>query len=221
MAQLLPRLRVPIPETGFLDPFDLFQPRPRDVWLEVGFGGGEHLAAQAESHPDVGLLGCEPFVDGVARLLGHVDERGLENVRILDDDARLLLTALPDACLSRVFVLFADPWPKKRHHKRRFIGPGNLDALARVLADGGELRFASDHDGYVRWALRHLTGDRRFRWIVGGPADWRRRPDGWVETRYEAKALARGETCTYLVFRRLPRAAAGAKSLASEGENAI
>lgn len=203
LESLLPRLR--IDPSGPVDRESLF-PRPiASLWLEIGFGAGEHLAAQARAHPDVGFVGCEPFVNGVAALLAEIDRDGLDNIRILDDDARLLLPALPDACLDRVFLLFADPWPKARHHKRRFLGPESLNALARLLGDGGELRFASDHMGHVRWALFHTLRHREFAWTAMGPEDWRRRPGDGLPTRYERKALQKGEACVYLTFRRRPR----------------
>ena len=173
-----------------------------DLWLEIGFGGGEHLAAQAAANPGTGFIGCEPFINGVASLLAEIDRLGLTNIRIFDDDARLMLKALPDACLGRVFVLFADPWPKKRHHRRRFIAPDTLDQLARLMKDGAELRFASDHMGYVRWALSRLTAHADFQWTAAGPADWRTRPADAVETRYEEKALQKGLSCVYLSFSR-------------------
>ena len=156
LDEVLPALRVPLPEEGEFDPRSLFPGDPEAVWLEVGFGGGEHLAAQAEAHPAIGFIGCEPFVNGVASLLAQVDGRGLANVRLLDDDARLLIDRLPAASVGRVFVLFADPWPKARHAKRRFIRADVLDSLARIMADGAELRFASDDMGYVRWALEQI-----------------------------------------------------------------
>ncbi|MBF0562853.1 MAG: tRNA (guanosine(46)-N7)-methyltransferase TrmB, partial [Alphaproteobacteria bacterium] len=131
LETLLPRLAIPRPAAGVgLDPWALFPEPLRAIWLEVGFGGGEHLAAQAGAHPDVGLIGCEVFVNGIASLLRHLDVDGLENVRVFPDDARLLLPALPERSLERIFVLFPDPWPKKRHAHRRFIGPATLDLLA-------------------------------------------------------------------------------------------
>jgi len=187
-----------------LDPRALFARPVGAVWLEVGFGGGEHLAAQAAARPDVGLIGCEVFVNGVASLLRHLDSTGVDNVRVFADDARLLFPALPEACLDKLFVLFPDPWPKTRHAERRFIGPGNLDTLARLLADGGELRVASDDAGYIAWAARHLGGHPAF----AGPDDGAhpiRRPADWPPTRYEGKAVDRGKTCTFLSFRRRPR----------------
>lgn len=192
---LLPRLAVAQPEPGaHLDPRSLFDTPLRAVWLEIGFGGGEHLAAQAESHPGVGLLGCEVFVNGVVSLLNHVDRRGLRNVRIYADDVRHLFPALPDGCFEKAFVLFPDPWPKKRHAERRFIGPQNLPVLARLLTDGGELRVASDDPTYIDWALTHLQASPLFD-LVSTATE---RPDGWAPTRYEAKAVKAGRTCVYM-----------------------
>jgi len=210
LTTLLPELRVDLPsDGGLLDLDRLFAGPVADFWLEVGFGAGEHLAAQARANPDVGIIGCEPFVNGVASLLARVRDENLTNIRILDDDARLLFDALPDARIGRAFTMFSDPWPKKRHHRRRFLSPETLDSLARILGDGAELRFASDHMGYVSWALRHVTGHRDFLWPARGPGDWRRRPDDGFETRYESKARIRGATCVYLSFLRRPRQAPG------------
>jgi len=205
LNDLLPRLRITLPESGRrLDPTALFPTPVEDVWLEVGFGAGEHLAAQAAAHPAFGLIGCEVFVDGIAGLLARLEEAGLANVRIFDDDARLLLGALPEACLGRIFLLFPDPWPKKRHHKRRLINTEVLDALARVLKDGAEVWFASDHAGYVRWTQESFLGHDAFcRPARSGPGE---PPGGWIATRYEKKARARGAECAYLRFRRRPRA---------------
>lgn len=208
---LLPRLGVAVPDGADpLDPRTLFRPPPADVWLEIGFGAGEHLAHQAATHPAVGFVGCEPFVTGVAGLLARVDEAGLDNVRIFDGDARVLLAGLAEASLGRVFALFPDPWPKARHHRRRLVGPETLDLLARAMKDDAEFRFASDDMGYVRWTLGHVGRHPAFAWTARRPADWRRRPAGGVETRYEAKARARGAACVHLVFRRRARGGAEA-----------
>lgn len=204
VEQLLPGLRIE-PGADPVDPAALFGPPARAVWLEIGFGGGEHLAEQARRHPETGMIGCEPFVNGVARLLSEIDRDGIANIRIYDDDARDLLDRLPDACLDRVFVLFADPWPKARHARRRFIGPDNLGRLARVMKDGAELRLASDDMPLVRWMLFHCIGHPDFEWTARSAADWRRRPADWPQTRYESKARARGIGCVYLTFRRRPR----------------
>lgn len=178
---------------------------PKQVWLEIGFGGGEHLAVQARAHPDIGFIGCEPFVNGVAKLMGAIHENELKNIRICDDDARPLLDAMVENSIDRSFILYSDPWPKKRHHKRRFIVKENLDRLARVLKDGAELCFASDHMDFVEWTLQHLLDHPSFQWQAQTASDWRNPPKDWVPTRYEEKALARGERPAYLLFTRLPR----------------
>ena len=203
--RLLPRLLLD-PEALPADLRHCFDRSVRAVWLEIGFGGGEHLAAQAAAHPDIGFIGCEPYMNGVARLLSQIAEapagRPLDNIRIFADDARSLVEKMPPASLERVIVLFPDPWPKKRHHRRRFLAPAQLDLLGRAMAAGAELRVATDHMGYLRWILQHCTGHPSFRWLARGPADWRDRPADWPQTRYEEKALARGEACVYLRFLR-------------------
>lgn len=204
LEELLPRIKVDLTEDR-LDPSALFKPQVRDVWLEVGFGGGEHLAEQARMHPDVGMIGCEPFINGVARLLSEIERDHLDNIRIHADDARDLIDNLAEGSIGRAFVLFADPWPKLRHNRRRFIGPENLDRLARVMKDGAELRLASDQMPLIRWMLFHTINHPDFDWMVHGPQDWRSRPDDWPQTRYEAKATGQGITCVYLAFRRRRR----------------
>ncbi|MDD3444205.1 MAG: tRNA (guanosine(46)-N7)-methyltransferase TrmB [Zavarzinia sp.] len=200
----LDRLAVAVPPAGTgLDPRGLFPRAVSDVWFEIGFGGGEHLAAQAEARPDVGFIGAEPFVNGMASLLRHVEERALDNVRVLADDARLLLAALPEASLGRVFLLFPDPWPKSRHHKRRFVQTETLDLIARALRPGGEFRVASDIMGYIEWTLATIRPHPAFTWAAERPDDWRVRPDDWPPTRYEAKAIAAGRRPAYLRFVRL------------------
>lgn len=191
-----------LPAPGsLLDPRRLFAAPPRDVWLEIGFGAGEHLLAQARRHPDVGFVGCEPYVNGIAALLPAIAEEGIDTVRIFPDDARRLLPALADASLGRVFVLFPDPWPKARHHERRLIAAETIRQLGRILRPGGELRLASDHAGYVRWMLEYLTREPSpFQWLARRPPDWRTRPEDAVVTRYEEKALERGVACVHLRF---------------------
>jgi tRNA (guanine-N7-)-methyltransferase len=205
LETLLPELRVPLGPGKALDPWSLFAGHPARLWLEIGFGAGEHAAWQAEHHPDVGLLAAEIFVNGVASLLRHVAERGLANIRIHPEDVRPLIAALPEACLDRVFLLHPDPWPKARHAERRFVGPANLDALARVMADGAELRIASDHPVYKVWALEQMSKRRDFEWLARRADDWRVRPDDWPETRYEHKAKGEGRASLYLRYRRRPR----------------
>lgn len=207
LAGSLPELRVNLPQSGArsLKPLSLFPVNTTAVWLEIGFGAGEHLAAQAEIHPTVGLIGCEPFVNGVASLLSKIDGRGLQNIRIYPDDALPLIDSLVDASIDRAFVLFPDPWPKSRHHKRRFIQARALDALARVLADNAELRLATDYGAYARWMLTRCRSHAAFEWTARSAADWRIRPTGWPETRYEAKARGQNRPGIFLTFRRIPR----------------
>ena len=188
-----------------LDPAALFPGAAREVWLEIGFGAGEHLAWQAREHPKTGFIGCEPFINGIARLLTDIDRAELGNIRLFRDDARLLLAALPAASIARAFVLFPDPWPKTRHHKRRIIAPTTLPSLARVLADGAELRVATDDPGYKSWILRHVRASGDFDWMARTPSDWRSRPADWPPTRYEAKAGDAGRTPAFFLFRRRPR----------------
>jgi len=203
---LLPRLALAPPANGTpIDIARLFDPPKRDLWLEVGFGGGEHLAGQAARHPDIGFIGAEPFINGVASLLQHITAQDLSNIRVVPDDARPLLDALPDACLARCFVLFPDPWPKARHAFRRFIGPDNLPRLARVLKDGAELCLATDDRQLARWMLEYTWRHPDFHWLADRAADWRTPPADWIETRYEQKARAQGRPALYFRFRRKPR----------------
>lgn len=161
----------------------------RELWLEIGFGGGEHLAQQAAHHPDVDIIGCEPFLNGVGSLLRYIEEQDLKNVSVLSGDARPLLDRLPDACLSRVFLLFPDPWPKARHHKRRFIQPETVAAFARVLKPDGIWRFATDWANYADWGLEHTQAHPAFEWRAQAPGDWTQPPADHITTRYETKGL--------------------------------
>jgi tRNA (guanine-N7-)-methyltransferase len=195
LDELLPDLAVPLDRTrppGYLDPASLFSPRPSEVWLEIGFGGGEHLTAQARAHPMIGFIGVEPFINGMASFLKETTSGGGDNVRVLMDDARPLLAALASATIGRAFVLFPDPWPKKRHWKRRIVCRPVLDELARILVPGAELRLATDDPGYGQWMLLALLSHPAFEWTARGPADWRVRPVDQPQTRYEAKALGAG-----------------------------
>ena len=203
-THLLPRLSFALPAAGELDPKTLF-PAPRDIWLEIGFGGGEHLAEQAASHPGIGFIGCEVFENGVAKLLGEVERRGLTNVRVHADDARPLLAALAPRSVGRVFILFPDPWPKARHHKRRLVAPAALDRLAEIMIDGAELRLATDDPSYLSWMLEHVTAHPGFVWTARRHADWRERPEDWPATRYEEKARKAGRRPAFLRFQRRPR----------------
>jgi tRNA (guanine-N7-)-methyltransferase len=203
LKELLPRLRLDFgpPAPNVLK--DLFPIPVREVWLEIGFGAGEHLLWQADRHENVGFIGCEPFVNGVTSLLGAIEARGHANIRIHDGDARDVLAWLPERSLGRIFVLFPDPWPKKRQLKRRLLSSETVSRLARVLAPGGELRFASDSGDYAASALLMLSRGGAFDWLAERSSDWRSRPDDWPETRYERKALSEGRKPAYLSWRRL------------------
>jgi tRNA (guanine-N7-)-methyltransferase len=189
LETLLPQLALH-PESA-RDPKTYFEAPVRDVWLEVGFGAGEHLAWQAEANPDTGIIGAEPYVSGIAKLLTKLEapSPSPRNIRLYSEDAHDIVAALPDASLGKVFILFPDPWPKTRHHKRRFIQMDLLSQLARVMREGAELRFATDDRGYLVWALERLTAHPAFAWMAQSCADWNMRPSDWPQTRYEAKAL--------------------------------
>jgi tRNA (guanine-N7-)-methyltransferase len=190
---LLPRLALSLPgEDQTIDlaqAFDGGLP-PGGVWLEVGFGSGEHLVWQAEQHLDVGLIGCEPYLNGIAKCLAHIERAGVSNIRLFADDARLLMAALPARSLGRVFILFPDPWPKVRHHKRRFVQRETLDRLAELMLPGAELRLATDDPSYLPWMVEHACTHPAFEWLAKGPADWRTRSGDWPATRYEQKGIA-------------------------------
>jgi tRNA (guanine-N7-)-methyltransferase len=193
IAALLPRLAI-----------DLSKPLPlrpgRDTHLEIGFGGGEHLVEAAAREPGVDFIGCEPFVNGMAKLLAGIEQRGLANIRLHRGDAGQVLDRLPEASLSRVYLFYPDPWPKRRHRKRRFVSPDNLDKLARVMRPGAELRFTTDIDDYAAWTLARLRACRAFCWRATTGQDWLAPWEGWTQTKYEAKAMAAGRRPVYLTF---------------------
>ncbi|MDR3536289.1 MAG: tRNA (guanine(46)-N(7))-methyltransferase TrmB [Acetobacteraceae bacterium] len=204
----LPRLRLRAEQAA--DPLAAFAVRPAALWLEIGFGGGEHALAQSAAHPDAGLIACEVFENGICSLLSRLVPDGGEatapvpaNLLLWPDDARLLLRALPDGCLDRLFLLFPDPWPKTRHAKRRFVHPGMLPLLARVLKPNAEWRVASDDPTYQAWVSDVMADQVLF--DAPPPAD--ARPDGWPATRYEAKALRSGRRPLYWTFVRRPQQA--------------
>lgn len=200
-GELLPRLALDLARPpGRLH--DLF-PAADAVRLEIGFGAGEHLVAQAQAAPHVGFIGCEPFVNGMAKALAAIDAGGLSNVRLHFGDAADVLAWLPEAQLSRVDLLYPDPWPKRRHWKRRFVQPARIAELARVLAAGGEFRFATDWGDYAAWTLALMTRAPQFAWTAQRADDWRRPWPGFTPTRYEAKAVREGRKPIYLVFRRV------------------
>jgi tRNA (guanine-N7-)-methyltransferase len=208
MRELLPRVSLdpaqPVPDRLG----DLFEETAGDVWLEVGFGGGEHLLWQAERNPAVGFIGCEPFIDGIVKVLTAIEDRRLKNIRLYAGDARTVLRWLPDGSIARAFVLFPDPWPKKRHRKRRIVSQATLALLARVMRAGAELRIATDIGDYVRTILLAVHSQSDFRWLASSPEDWRMRPADWPATRYEQKAIREGRRCAYLRLVRAQRSEA-------------
>ena len=205
VEKLLPEIEIDLENDKAFSLAALFADDGRQVWLEIGFGGGEHLAWQASRNPDIGLIGCEPYLTGVVKLLTKVRAAGLENVRLFRDDARLLVDCLPNKSLHRAFILFPDPWPKARHHKRRIVSDEVLGHLARALKDDAELRIATDDPGYLEWILWHLRGHPAFSWQVSSRADWRNRPEDWPATRYQEKAIMAGRDCAFLTYRRRRR----------------
>ena len=201
IAERLPKLEIDPATLGA--GAGLFPFTPKEIWLEIGFGGGEHLLAQAKTHRDVGFIGCEPFINGVAKALAGVEEEQLDNIRLRAGDAGALIAHLPAASLSRAFILYPDPWPKRRQNKRRLISEPMIGELARVLRPGAELRFATDIDDYAGWTLRRFLASPDFVWRAGEADDWRRTWPDWEGTRYEAKALREGCRPVYLTFSRI------------------
>jgi tRNA (guanine-N7-)-methyltransferase len=201
---LLPRLALDL-KTRAPDNLAALFPEPvNDVRLEIGFGGAEHLIAQAQAqaHPRSGFIGAEGFINGIAKALVAIDENKLANIRLFHGDAINLLDWLPAGSIARLDLLYPDPWPKRRHWKRRFVNEGNIARLARVLRPGGEFRFATDWANYAEWTLARLTRSRDFTWTAQRADDWRKPWPGFSRTRYEAKAIGEGRVPCYLVFRR-------------------
>lgn len=194
LAKILPDLR----PSG-----DNLTSSAKEIWLEIGFGGGEHLTALASSLPNVQFIGCEPFVNGVAKTVSLIDSHGLKNVLVHDDEASSLLSALPPASISRVYILYPDPWPKVRHHKRRLISQEFLTCLARVMKKGAELRFVTDIDDYSAWTLSRIQQSIDFNWVQKRPCEWTNPWEGWEPTRYERKAKEEGRFPVYLIFERI------------------
>ncbi len=200
MEDELPRLSLDLTNPAPSSLTDLFDVPVKTVCLEVGFGGGEHLLHRARENPDVGFIGVEPFVGSMAKVVTAVTDEGLRNIRLYDDDAVNVLDWLPAASIDMVYQLYPDPWPKKRHWKRRFINEANLDRYARVLKPGHEFRFASDIDTYVDWTLRHCRDHAAFEWTAQSAEDWKTPWANWPGTRYEAKAIREGRIGRYLTF---------------------
>ncbi len=175
----------------------------RPLWLEIGFGGGEHLVWQARQNPHVAFIGCEPFEDGVVKVLGKIADENLGNIRLHMGDARDVMRWLPEASVARAFILFPDPWPKKKHRKRRLVNPQTLDLLADAMAPGAELRIGTDIADYARTMLLAFQSEPRFEWQAASPQDWRLRPSDWPPTRYEQKAEREGRRRYYFKFQRI------------------
>jgi len=188
---LLPTIQLTLPLTQKIED---------GSWLEIGFGGGEHLAHIAGLYPNVPMIGCEPYLNGISGLLKHIEERDTKNIRIYNDDVRELLSAFPDACLARAYILYPDPWPKARHHKRRLIQKPLLDMLARVMKPGAELRIATDWDDYATWILEQLLPHPAFIWQADKATDWNQPWEEWIPRRYEQKARREGRTTSYMRF---------------------
>jgi tRNA (guanine-N7-)-methyltransferase len=205
IRELLPRALLTVPPFGRLQEGTEPPVAEQPVWLEIGFGAGEHLADQAERHREINFIGCEVFENGIAKLLKRMERQRLNNVGVFNQDARLLIETMPTASVDRVFILFPDPWPKRRHNKRRFISRETLDSLATIMKDGAELRVATDDRDHVCWIIQRLTDHPAFEWLARRPTDWRERPEGWPPTRYEEKARAAGRVPTFFRSRRRPR----------------
>lgn len=200
METLLPALKVDLASPAPVDIKALFPLSVDKVRLEIGFGGGEHLVHRARTSPDTGFIGVEPFVNSMAKLLAVVEAEGLTNIRVHDDDATQLLDWLPDGSIDQIDLLYPDPWPKKKHWKRRFVSQVNLERFHRVLKPGGLFCFASDIDTYLNWTLQHCSRHGGFQWTARNAADWRTPFSGWPGTRYEAKAKREGRASAYLTF---------------------
>jgi tRNA (guanine-N7-)-methyltransferase len=199
---LLPRLALDVSAPAPNDLRTLFPVPVDDVRLEIGFGGAEHLVVQAQAHPNTGFIGCEPFVNGMAKALAAIDAASLANVRLHHADAAELVDWLPASALARIDLLYPDPWPKRRHWKRRFVTNASIAKLGRILRPGGEFRFASDWPDYAAWTLQRFLRSPDFAWTAERADDWRQPWPGFAGTRYEAKAIREGRSPCYLVFHR-------------------
>lgn len=202
MEQLLPTIDITLPSDGPLDLAAIF-PDKRAIHLEIGFGGGEHLAAQAAHQPDIGFIGCEPYLNGVAKLLAHVEREGLNNIRLFTDDARLLVEKMPPESIRHIDILFPDPWPKERHHKRRLISAQTLALLAKIQPAGATLLIATDHVEYGSWILEVLLASEHYEWTATKPQDWQQPPESWVETRYQQKTSEQGRAPLFVKAQRI------------------
>lgn len=203
VSRLLPSLKLDLATPAPADIQTLFSKPVDGLRLEIGFGGGEHLHHETGRFPAIGFIGVEPFVNGMAKLVSRLQEAPRDNLRVYEDDATRLLDWLPDASLDGIDLFYPDPWPKKRHWKRRFVSPVNLDRFARVLRTGAQFRFASDIDTYINWTLQLCDTHGAFEWKASTPMDWHSAYEAWPGTRYEAKAIREGRRPAYLTFERL------------------
>jgi len=203
IAQLLPRLALDISGPAPTDAADLFGPPARAIRLEIGFGGGEHLVAEARTHQETGFIGCEPYINGMAKILAQIEAHDIRNIRLFAGDAAELLAWLPARTLARIDLIHPDPWPKRRHWKRRFVQDATIAAMARVLTSGGEFRFVSDIDDYCAWTLAHLARSADFAWTAERASDWREPWSGYTMTRFGHKAEREGRRASYLRFRKV------------------
>jgi tRNA (guanine-N7-)-methyltransferase len=203
IENLLPHLALDITGEVPADINDLFDPKAEDLRLEIGFGGGEHLAAEAQCFAETGFIGCEPYVNGMAKILAQIEAHNIGNIRLFAGDAAELLAWLPPRSLSRIDLIHPDPWPKRRHWKRRFVQDANVRAMARALQPSGEFRFVSDIDDYCAWTLAHLAPSPDFRWMAERADDWRKPWNGYTMTRYGRKAEREGRVSSYLRFQRV------------------
>lgn len=197
LASLYPECQILLED---FQPATLFKDATKEIWLEIGFGGGEHLAENAQNNPDVNFIGCEPFINGTAKLLQHIHEKGLKNIRIFGDDCRKLIKLMPENYVHKVFLMFPDPWPKTRHEERRFVNDTNLAELSRILINGGEFRTASDDLSLIDWTIEKMNLHPNFEWANPSPKDWNSRPENWPSTRYEQKALKAGRKPAYFSY---------------------
>src|SRR5579884_2120018 len=203
MRELLPRLAIDLSRPAPVDLRSLFAVPVADIVLEIGFGGGESMIAQACQSPATGFIGVEPYLNGMAKALSLIESHRLQNVRLHFGDAATLIAWLPENSLTRIDLIHPDPWPKRRHWKRRFVQDATIAAMARVLTGGGEFRFVSDIDDYADWTLWHLLRSRDFEWLADRADDWRLPWPGFTKTRYGQKAEREGRKATYLRFRRV------------------
>lgn len=199
---ILPQLLIDITKSAPADLNTLFPVTIKKIVVEIGFGGGEHLIHRASLHPEIGFIGCEPFVNGMAKACLAIQTNGLKNIRLYNEDATDLLNWLPDNSISRVDLLYPDPWPKKRHWKRRFLNADNMVRIFRILNPAGEFRFASDIDSYVNWGLNHVHAHGGFNWTAKISDDWRQPWEEWISTRYEQKAIRENRVPTYMIFQK-------------------